>query len=177
IPAGFYYKTFMWPASRWMSYERLIRRAAGLGRAPVGPDPDRYDEHHFDADLLVAGGGPAGIAAALAAARQGARVLLADEGSAFGGSLLGAPAIIAGEPAAVWLAAALAELARASNVTLLRRATVFGHYDHGLFAVAEQVGHHAAGKPRQRFWKVRTERAVFATGAIERPLVFPNNDR
>jgi sarcosine oxidase, subunit alpha len=177
IPAGFYYKTFMWPASRWMSYERLIRRAAGLGRAPDGPDPDRYDERHFDAELLVAGGGPAGIAAALAAARQGTRVLLADEGSVFGGSLLGAPAIIGEEPAHVWLAAALSELARASNVTLLRSATVFGHYDHGLFALAEQVGDRAAERPRQRLWKVRAERAVFATGAIERPLVFPDNDR
>src|SRR6185437_5669946 len=82
FPAGFYYKTFMWPASRWMSYERIIRRVAGLGRVPDGRDPDRYDEHHADADVLVAGGGPAGIAAALAAARSGARVLLADEGSA-----------------------------------------------------------------------------------------------
>jgi sarcosine oxidase, subunit alpha len=177
FPAGFYYKTFMWPASRWMSYERIIRRVAGLGRAPEGRDPDRYDEHHADADVLVAGGGPAGIAATLAAARSGARILLADEGSVLGGSLLSAPAMIDGEPAAIWLAAALAELEQMEQVTLLRDATVFGHYDHNLFAIAERGSEARSGQPRQRLWKVRAGRAIFATGAIERPLVFPDNDR
>ena len=182
FPAGFYYKTFMWPASGWMTYERLIRRIAGLGVAPTGGDPDRYDVRHFDADVLVAGGGPAGIAAALAASRQGSRVLLADEGSALGGSVLRAEAKIDGAPAIEWLDAALAELARAPNVTLLKRATAFGHYDHGLFALSERLGAASSSgsgsqRPRERLWKVRAERAIFATGAIERPLVFPGNDR
>jgi sarcosine oxidase, subunit alpha len=177
FPAGFYYKTFMWPASRWMSYERAIRRVAGLGKVPDGHDPDRYDQHHTDADVLVAGGGPAGIAAALAAARNGARVILADEGPVIGGSLLAAPATIDGEPADLWLAAARAELVRMEQVTLLRDATVFGHYDHNLFAIAERGSEAPSGQPRQRLWKVRAGRAIFATGAVERPLVFPDNDR
>jgi sarcosine oxidase, subunit alpha len=177
FPAGFYYKTFMWPASRWMSYERAIRRVAGLGRVPDGRDPDRYDEHHADADVLVAGGGPAGIAAALAAARSGARVLLADEGPVLGGDLLGAPATIDGAPSSLWLATAIAELERMEQVTLLRDATVFGHYEHSFFAIAERRPGAPFGQPRQRLWKVRAGRAIFATGAIERPLVFPDNDR
>jgi len=182
LPAGFYYKTFMWPASMWPQYEHVIRHAAGMGRAPEAKDPDRYDHRHIHCDVLVAGGGPAGLAAALAAGRSGARVIIADEQAEMGGALLGARYEIDGAPAAAWVAATLAELATMADVRLLPRATVFGYYDHNHLGIAERVTDHLgptapAELPRQRLWKVRAKQVVLATGAHERPLVFANNDR
>jgi sarcosine oxidase subunit alpha len=181
LPAGFYYKTFMWPAGWWMRYERFIRRAAGLGRAPPAPDADRYDKRHAHCDVLVAGGGPAGLTAALAAGRAGARVVLADDGFAFGGSLLSERAEIDGAPALAWVARTQAELEDLPNVALLARAGVFGYYDHNLLGVLERIADHRlvpeAHEPRQRLWRVRARQVVLATGAIERPLVFADNDR
>ena len=182
LPAGFYYKTFMWPPGLWMQYERVIRHSAGLGRAPEAGDPDRYDTRHVHCDVLVAGGGPAGLAAALAAARGGARVILADEQCEFGGALLGLRCEIGGAPAAEWVAATRAELAAMDAVRLLPRATVFGYYDHNYLGVAERVTDHLGATappelPRQRLWKVRARQVVLATGAHERPLVFADNDR
>jgi sarcosine oxidase subunit alpha len=119
FPAGFYYKTFMWPKSAWMKYEYFIRKAAGLGQGPTKPDPDRYDKQFIHCDVLVVGGGPAGLAAALAAGRAGARVILADEQAEFGGQLLSSPTeTIDGKPAAEWVADATAELAALPEVKL-----------------------------------------------------------
>ncbi|MDX1606579.1 MAG: sarcosine oxidase subunit alpha family protein, partial [Candidatus Competibacterales bacterium] len=181
LPAGFYYKTFMRPARLWHTYERYIRRSAGLGLAPEDPDPDHYEHRNVHCDVLVAGGGPAGLAAALAAGRAGARVLLVDEQDGFGGSLLDGREAIDGEPASEWVARALRELAAMPDVTLLPRATVFGYYDHNFLGVLERCTDHlppaATHGPRQRLWRVRARRVVLATGAIERPLVFGNNDR
>jgi sarcosine oxidase subunit alpha len=180
FPAGFYYKTFMWPPAFWNSvYEKVIRRAAGLGKAPTAPDPDRYDHRYFHCDLLIAGGGPAGLTAALAAARAGARVILADEQAALGGSLLDEPA---DHPLEDWLQATLAELGAAGEVTLLPRTTVFAYYDHNYLGLLERVTDHLGTAapphlPRQRLWKVRARQVVLATGAIERPLAFAGNDR
>jgi sarcosine oxidase, subunit alpha len=183
FPAGFYYKTFMWPRNAWKAvYEPLIRRAAGLGVAPTQPDPDRYAQRYAHCDVLVVGGGPAGLAAALCAADSGARVMLCDESAEFGGSLLGDPAArIGGEAAPDWVQGAVAELQRNARVTLLARTTAFGYFPHNLLGLNERITDHLAEppahQPRERMWQVRARRVVLATGAIERPLVFPGNDR
>lgn len=182
LVAGFYYKTFMWPASFWEKlYEPLIRRAAGLGRAAQFADPDHYEKAFAFCDVLVIGGGPAGLSAALAAGRRGARVILCDEDFRLGGRLLAEKREIEGRPAADWLAAALAELASLSDVRIMPRTTVFGAYDHGIFGAVERVNDHVAvppaHQPRQRGWRIYAKRAVLAAGAIERPIVFPGNDR
>ena len=182
LPAGFYYKTFMWPSRFWMTYEYFIRRAAGLGRAPKEADPDIYDKAHAHCDVLVVGGGPTGLAAALAAARTGARVILADEQSEFGGDLLGRRDVMDDAPATEWVRKVVEELASFTEVRLLPRSTVFGYYDHNYLAIAERRTDHlnpkdGAGKPRQRLWKVRAKQVILATGSIERPLVFADNDR
>jgi sarcosine oxidase subunit alpha len=183
FPAGFYYKTFMWPKKAWKSlYEPVIRRAAGLGEAPTLADPDRYAQRYAHCDVLVVGSGPAGIAAALAAAQSGARVMLCDEQAEFGGSLLGDPAAtIDGLPALKWLEQSLAALAANSRVVLLSRTTAFGYFPHNLIGLNERLTEHLRdpilGKPRERLWQVRAAAVVIAAGAIERPLVFPGNDR
>ena len=183
IPAGFYYKTFMHPKGAWERlYEPLIRRAAGLGRASTERDPDHYATLHAHCDLAVVGSGPAGLAAALTAARAGARVMLFDEQAEMGGSLLAERAArIDGKPAAVWLADAVAELRAAPKVTLLPRTQIFGYYAQNFLAGLERVTDHLATPdrkmPRERLWQVRAKQVVLAAGAHERPLVFPDNDR
>ncbi|MFQ5985055.1 MAG: sarcosine oxidase subunit alpha family protein [Alphaproteobacteria bacterium] len=182
LPAGFYYKTFLWPRRVWRTYEYFIRRAAGLGKAPTEKDPDRYEKRHGHCDVLVVGGGPTGLAAALAAGRAGARVLVADEQHEFGGDLLGDRAEIGDEPALAWVEATLAELQAMEEVRLLSRSTVFGYYDHNNLGIVERVSDHLGhgagdGLPRQRLWRVRAKQVVLAAGAIERPPVFADNDR
>ena len=181
LPAGFYYKTFMWPASLWEPvYERLIRRSAGLGRAARAPDPDAYEHGHLHCDVLVVGAGPAGLAAARAAGESGARVLLADERPHLGGTLAWERRIVGGAAAADWIAAATRALAALPEVRILRRTCVFGYYDHNVLGALERVADHLPPRhhaPRQRFWTIRARQAVLATGALERPLVFAGNDR
>ncbi len=182
IPAGFYYKTFMWPRAFWAKvYEPAIRRRAGLGKAPRSPDPDRYLQRFAHCEVLVIGGGPTGIAAALAAAETGVRVILCDEQNELGGSLLhDTAATIEGRPAAQWLADSLAALARL-GVTILPRTTGFGYFAHNFVGLAERITDHLPAPdprlPRERLWQVRAKEVVLASGAIERPLVFPENDR
>ena len=179
--AGFYYKTFMRPKALWHWYERIIRSSAGFGRAPKAPDPDIYEHRNAHCDVLVAGAGPAGLMAALAAGQAGARVIVADEQNEFGGSLLASNAELDGQHAPDWLRATVQTLAAMDNVTLLPRSTVFGYFDHNFLAIAERCTDHlpAAQRagPRERTWRVRAKQVVLAQGAFERPLVFCNNDR
>jgi sarcosine oxidase subunit alpha len=182
IPAGFYYKTFMWPRRFWKSlYEPLIRARAGLGRAPTTADPDRYASRYAHCDVLVVGAGPAGLSAARAAAAAGARVIVCDEQPQLGGSLLtDSRAIINGRPAEVWLHETLAALTQDARVILLPRSTAFGYFPHNLVGVNERLTDHLAAPPqlpRERLWQVRAREVVLAAGALERPLVFPGNDR
>ena len=178
LAAGFYYKTFMWPRSWWKHYELAIRKSAGFGRAPEGPDPDRYEHMNAHCDVLVAGGGPAGLMAALAAAESGARVILADEQNEFGGSLLACAASIDGAPGAEWVAATIGELRGREDCVLLPGSTVFGYHDHNFLTIAERcAGSQGGGGVRGRLWRVRARQVVLAQGSFERPLVFCNNDR
>ena len=183
LPAGFYYKTFMWPKAAWKwLYEPIIRRAAGLGRAPTRPDSDRYTQVYGHCDVLVVGAGPAGLAAALAAAETGAKVVLCDEQAEMGGSLLAElSARIDGMSASEWAAAAVANLQARPNVILMPRTTAFGWYPHNFIGLCQRVTEHLAspapGLPRERLWQMRAKEVVLATGALERPLVFPDNDR
>ena len=180
--AGFYYKTFMWPAAFWEKvYEPMIRRAAGLGRAAGVPDPDHYEKSHAHCDVLVIGGGPAGLSAALAAGRSGARVVLVEETDRLGGRLLAERREIDGVEGRLWAEAAAAELASLPTVQILLRTTLFGMYDHGQYGAIERVTDHLAvapeHMPRERNWRIIARRAVVAAGAIERPHVFGDNDR
>ena len=173
LSAGFYYKTFMWPAAFWEKvYEPLIRKAAGLGKASYEADPDSYEKCWAHCDLLVIGAGPSGLAAALTAGRAGARVLLADEGFALGGNLLAEK-----NPA---LDTILNELENLPNVQCLPRTTVIGWYDDNVFGAVERVQKHVATpdgrRPVERLWRIIAKQAILATGAEERPLVFGGND-
>ncbi|PYB73213.1 sarcosine oxidase subunit alpha family protein [Rhizobium wuzhouense] len=182
LSAGFYYKTFMWPKAFWEKvYEPVIRRAAGLGKTPFLPDPDRYEKAWAHCDLLVIGAGPAGLMAARAAARAGLRVILADEGFRLGGSLLSERVTVGGVPAAEYAASVVEELKSLSNVTLMPRTTVFGWYDDNVFGAVEKVQKHVAQPtselPVERVWRIVAKRAILASGAEERPLVFGGNDK
>ncbi|CAN7638384.1 sarcosine oxidase subunit alpha [Rhizobium sp. LjRoot258] len=181
LGAGFYYKTFMWPAPLWEKlYEPFIRKAAGLGKASYEADPDTYEKCWAHCDLLVIGSGPTGLAAALTAGRAGARVILVDEHSVAGGSLLCETASIGTASASAFLRQAMDELQSLSNVEILTRTTAFGWYDGNVFGAVERVQKHVyapnSALPVERLWRIVAKKALLASGAEERPLVFGGND-
>ena len=182
FPAGFYYKTFMWPKSFWYKvYEPIIRKAAGLGVAPLKPDPDRYEHKYEYCDVLIAGSGPSGLASALAAAKNGARVILAEDKSRFGGSLLVDEVTIGNKKGKEWADEAISQLKSMPNVIVKNRSQVFGYYDHNMMVMFERTRDHIENPnkftPRQKLWYIRAKEIVISTGSLERPLIFGNNDR
>jgi len=180
--AGFYYKTFMWPAAFWEKlYEPMIRRAAGLGSLSLQDDPDSYDKGFLHCDLLITGAGPAGLAAALTAGEAGLRVILADEDFVMGGRLNAETFSLGNGAASDWAAQTVARLQSMPNVRVLPRTTVLGAFDHGIYGAVERVSDHLAvpevNKPRQILWRIYTKRSLLTAGALERPIAFENNDR
>ena len=181
LSAGFYYKTFMWPRAFWEKlYEPIIRRAAGLGALSGKNNPDRYERAFAFCDVLVIGAGPAGLMAALTAARAGADVILADEDARMGGRLLAETDPINGQPAPLWVTEILSELSALPNVRLMPRTTITGAYDQGTFGALERIGQHRPRDPHlpmECFWRIVAQRSILCAGALERPIAFPNNDR
>ncbi|MCZ4353324.1 sarcosine oxidase subunit alpha family protein [Roseovarius aestuarii] len=181
LSAGFYYKTFMWPKAFWERvYEPVIRRAAGLGALSGEPVVERYERAFAHCELLVIGAGPAGLMAALTAARSGADVILADEDTCTGGRLNSETLEVGGQPGAAWAAALTDELAAMDNVRIMTRTTVTGAYDQGTFGALERLPHDVAmrpGAPVECFWRIVAKRSILAAGALERPVAFQNNDR
>ena len=181
LGAGFYYKMFMWPKSFWEKvYEPVIRAAAGLGKLSMLEDPDTYDKGFLHTDLLIIGSGPAGLCAALTAGRAGQRVILAEEDFLFGGRLNHESADVDSQLGSVWAQQCRAELERLPNVRMMPRTTVFGSYDHGIYGAMQRLTDHLAdsnGKPRQVLWRIYSQRSLLCSGATERSIAFPNNDR
>lgn len=179
ISAGFYYKTFMWPKSFWEKvYEPIIRRAAGLGTLSTEPDPDQYDKGYLHCELLIIGSGPAGLKMALDASRNGKKVILVDEDFIMGGQLLSNEIDINGSSSLQWVEQTLSELRNSSNVRIMTRTSVYGVYDHGIYGALETVTDEIE-RPgaRQILWRIYANKSILASGATERPIAFPNNDR
>ena len=186
IPAGFYYKTFMWPANLWEKvYEHFIRKAAGLGKSPTKRDPDIYDHIYYHCEVLVVGAGPAGLIAAKTAANTGKKVLLVDERSNFGGNLDFSNKefnkINALHPLE-WIKKTCLELQNNKNIKMLNRTTVASYHNYNYLLMMQNLTDHLPdkdkkGKIRQRLWKVRAKKVILATGSIERPMIFDCNDR
>ena len=181
LPAGFYYKTFMWPKSFWYKvYEPFIRKAAGLGVASIEHDKERYEHKYEYCDLLIAGSGPSGLASAYAAAKNGARVILAEDKPRFGGTLLTSEVNIGNQTGKEWAENIISELKEMPNVIVKNRSQVFGYYDHNMLVMSEKLSDHLPKtkkyNPKQRLWYIRAKEVLISSGSIERPLVFGNND-
>jgi sarcosine oxidase subunit alpha len=185
LPAGFYYKTFMWPASFWEKYEYVIRHSAGLGKSPTKPDPDIYDHRYIHCDVLVIGAGIAGIMAAKTAAKNNLKTLLLDEKTELGGSTIYQDSDhikINDQSSSTWLENEITELEKLNNLEIKTRTSVAAYHGYNYLLARENLTDHLSindkqNKIRQRLLKIRAKKVIVATGSLERPLVFNNNDR
>ncbi|GAA6162672.1 sarcosine oxidase subunit alpha family protein [Pelagimonas sp. KU-00592-HH] len=179
FPAGFYYKTFMFPRFAWKHvFEPIVRQSAGLGKAPQDRDADTYEHFYAFVDVVVIGGGIAGLQAAKAAGASGAKVLLMEQTPHWGGRAPVDGGEVDGKPVAEYIDGLVAELQAMDNVTMRNRMMGAGVYDHGYVLGYERVNDHTPMNtgPRHRLWRIRTKQIITATGAIERPLSFAGND-
>ena len=186
IPAGFYYKTFMWPKSFWKKiYEPLIRWSAGLGKSPTKPDPELYDHKHVHCDVLIIGGGISGIIASKIAAKNNLKTILIEDKNILGGSTIfqkNENYKINDKYSGEWIDEEIAELKKLDNLTIKTRTSLAAYHSYNYLLAKENISDHLPldkrnGGIRQRLWKIRADKVIVATGAIERPLVFNNNDR
>ena len=179
LPAGFYYKMFIHPRSFWKHvYEPIIRKSAGLGRAPKARDSDKYEHYYHFCEVMIVGGGIAGLQAAKSAAATGVRVLLVEQTAHWGGRAPVDGATIDGISAEDWVHETVVALSACENVVIRHRTQGAGVYDHGYALAYERIADHTPGdgRPRHRLWRVRCKQIITATGAIERPLSFAGND-
>ena len=180
LSAGFYYKTFMWPKAFWEKvYEPIIRNAAGLGKLSKESDPSTYDKGYLHCDLLVIGAGPAGLYSALIAARTGAKIIVVDEDFILGGSFNGENININDNICSDWVKSILSELNSLKNVRLMSSTTLYGSFDHGIYGALEVKSYNSKNnlkKPRHILWKIYSKFSVLCTGALERSILFENND-
>ena len=185
IPAGFYYKTFMWPSKLWMFYEHFIRKSAGLGRSPTSKDKDIYDHRYLHCDVLVVGGGISGIIAAKISAKNNKNTILLDDKPKLGGSTIyqnNDCFKIGGINSSTWLSKEIESLTNLKNLTVKTRTSLAAYHSYNYLLARENLTDHLnlnerRGKIRQRLWKIRARKVIIASGSIERPLIFDNNDR
>ena len=185
IPAGFYYKTFMWPANFWKKYEYFIRKSAGLGKSPTERERDIYDHKYYHCDVLIIGAGPAGLVAAKIASTSGKKILLVDEKDELGGSLIFSNEDhikLNNDTPIEWINKTRRDLSKNKNVKILNRTSVAAYHNYNYLIMMQNLTDHLPekdkkGKIRQRLWKVRAKKVVLATGSIERTMVFDCNDR
>ena len=185
LPAGFYYKTFMWPASFWEKYEYFIRKSAGLGKSPTAPDPDIYEHEYIHCDVLIVGAGISGIMAAKTAAKNGLKTLLVDEKPNLGGSTVYQNSEhfkINNQNSGSWLEKEISEIKKINNLDIRIRTSVAAFHGYNFLLARENLTDHLPieqrkNKTRQKLLKIRAKKVITATGSLERPLIFDNNDR
>jgi len=185
LPAGFYYKTFMWPANFWEKYEYFIRKSAGLGKSPTQPDPDIYEHKYVHCDVLVVGAGISGIIAAKTAAKNGLKTLLIDEKSFLGGSTICQNSDnfkINNQISKSWLEKEINEIKKLENLEIKTRTSAAAYHGYNFLLARENLTDHLPldqrrNKTRHRLLKIRAKKVIIATGSLERPLIFDNNDR
>ena len=185
LPAGFYYKTFMWPASFWEKYEYFIRKSAGLGKSPTKPDPDIYEHRYIHCDVLIIGAGISGVMAAKVAAKNGFKTLLIEEKNYLGGETIYQDSEhfkINNQTSGSWLDKEINEIKKIKNLEIKTRTSVAAFHGYNFLLARENLTDHLPieqrnGKTRQRLLKIRAKKVITATGSLERPLIFDNNDR
>jgi len=185
LPAGFYYKTFMWPASFWEKYEYFIRKSAGLGKSPTKQDPDMYDHRYMHCDILIVGGGVSGLIAAKIASDDNKKVLLLEDKELLGGSLIYDDSDISkidNQKSSEWLKKLIDNIKKNKNITIKTRTSLAAYHNYNFLLARQNLTDHLSvndrnNKIRQRLYKIRAKKVIISTGAIERPQVFHNNDR